>query len=60
MHSANWALALLGGLGIVISALVYGALINRRSDFVMKPTKQENAEEMAIRIAGSANGTGER
>jgi hypothetical protein len=49
MHSANWALALLGGLGIVISALVYGALINRRSDFVMKPTKQEKADEMVIR-----------
>lgn len=49
MDSATWALALLGGAGIVISAVVYGALINRRCDFVMKPTKQEKADELSMR-----------
>ena len=49
MQSATWALALLGGAGVVISALVYGALINRRCDFVLKPTEQEKADEMAMR-----------
>jgi hypothetical protein len=49
MHSAPWALALLGGAGFIISALVYGALINRRCDLVMQPTKQERADEIAMR-----------
>jgi hypothetical protein len=49
MHSATWAIALLGGLGIVISALVYGALVNRRCDLLSKSTKQEKADEMAMR-----------
>jgi hypothetical protein len=49
MQSATWAIALLGGAGFVISALVYGALINRRCDLIMKPTKQEKADERAIR-----------
>jgi hypothetical protein len=49
MQSATWAIALLGGAGFVISALVYGALVNRRCDLVVKPTKEERAEELAMR-----------
>lgn len=49
MYSATWALALLGGLGFVISALVYGALLNRRCNLVVKPTKEERADELAVR-----------
>jgi hypothetical protein len=49
MHSVTWALTLFGGLGIVLSALVYGALINRRCDFLMKPTKRERADERSMR-----------
>lgn len=49
MESASWAVALIAGAGIVISALVYGALLNRRCNLVVKPTKEERADELAIR-----------
>lgn len=49
MLSAIWALALIGGATFVVAALVYGALTNRRCDLIMEPSKQEKADELAMR-----------
>jgi heme/copper-type cytochrome/quinol oxidase subunit 2 len=47
MTSATWALALIGVAAIVISALVYGAILNRRfnRNRDAKPIKQDTPYE---------------